>query len=112
VVHAGEGTELTLAAAHAVQRGSVDFGRHIFHLALADAVLAGAGAVHGESALVEAFNESANARDLLGIVHIDQDADMKIAVAHMADDRCQQFTLGDVPLRLRDSFRPSRTPYP
>ena len=39
----------------------------IFHLALADAVLAGAGAVHGERALDQALDEGLGARELVGV---------------------------------------------
>ena len=45
------GSSARLIARIAVERRLAVLGRKIFHLALADAVLAGAGAVHGERAL-------------------------------------------------------------
>ena len=44
------------------------------------------------------------ALDLVGIVHVDQQREVEIAVADMADDRRQQPALGDVALRLGDAF--------
>ena len=45
------GSSARLIAAMAASAGRAMLGREIFHLALPDAVLAGAGAVHGQRAL-------------------------------------------------------------
>src|SRR5262245_38939241 len=95
-VHDVERIERALDRAHDIERRRAIFGRQIFHLALADAVFAGAGAVHGKSALGEAIEKGADARDLIRVIHVDQQADVKIAVAHMADDRRHELALGDV----------------
>jgi hypothetical protein len=60
---------------------------HIGDLLLADAVLAGAGAAHGDGAVGEAGGESFGGVDLVGVAHVDKRAHMKIAVGDMAEDR-------------------------
>ena len=59
----------------------------VLHLALADAMLAGAGAVHGDGAEGEPADEGLGAAHLVGIFDVDQHGHMEIAVADMADDR-------------------------
>ncbi len=44
------------------------------------------------------------ALDLVGVVHVDQQRQMEIAVADMAEDRRDQIELGDVALRFGDAF--------
>ena len=39
-----------------------------------------------------------------GVVHVDQQRQVEIAVADMADDRRDQLALGDVALGLGDAF--------
>ena len=76
----------------------------ILHLALPDAVLAGAGAFHGERALGQPLDEALGRGDLGRIVHVDQRADVEIAVADMADDRRDQSHLVDVAPGLDHAF--------
>src|SRR5438552_4499322 len=73
-------------------------------LALADAVLAGAGAFHGNRAHVEPGDEFFGERDFLRIVDVHQHQHMEIAVAGMADDRRDQAHFGDVGLGFGDAF--------
>ena len=55
------GSSARLIARMASSAGSAVLGREILHLALADAVLAGAGAVHGERALDQPLDEGLGA---------------------------------------------------
>ncbi len=73
-------------------------------LALPDAVLAGAGAVHRDSPEVEPRDEFFGPRDLGGIVDIHQHQRVEIAVSDMADDRRDQAYFGNVGFRLGDAF--------
>ena len=57
------------------------------HLALPDAVLAGAGSVHGDGALGKPRNHLLGGPHLVRVIGIDEHTHMKIAVADMADDR-------------------------
>ena len=66
------GSSARLIARIDVERRRAMLGLEVFHLALADAVLAGAGAVHGERALDQPLDEGLGARDLVGVVHVDQ----------------------------------------
>ena len=52
-----ERVERALDRAHGVERRLAVLGQEIFHLALADAVLAGAGAVHRQRALDQPFEQ-------------------------------------------------------
>ena len=63
-------------------------GHQKFHLALADAVLAGAGAVHGERPLHQALRHAWRG-DLVGLAGSTM-KQMEIAVADMADDGRQR----------------------
>src|SRR5712664_1935547 len=56
--------------AHGVDRLNPEFGLKIFLLALADAVLAGAGPAHRLRPLHQAMHEVLAARHLLTIVHV------------------------------------------
>src|SRR4029077_21266195 len=42
--------------------------------------------------------------DFVGVVHVDEQRQMKVAVADMADDRRQEPACGDVALGLDDAF--------
>ena len=81
------GSSARLIARMVSSAGSPCSAMQIFHLALADAVLAGAGAVHGDGAFGQAFEKILGALDLVGVVEIDQQQHMEIAVADMADHR-------------------------
>ena len=80
----------------------------VFHLLLADAMLAGAGALHGERPLDQAVDEGLAGRDFRRIVHVHERLDMEIAVAHMADDRGDEPGRLDIPFRFVDAFRKAR----
>src|SRR6185437_7590232 len=82
--------ERALERAHGVERLGAEFGFEVFLLALADAVLAGAGAVHRLRALHQAMHELLPARHLLAIVDVAGHRAMKVAVTDMADDRRDQ----------------------
>src|SRR5947209_3105164 len=75
----------------------------ILHLALADAVLARAGAVHADGPKVEAPDELVGALDLARILHVDHDRQVEIAVADVTDDRRDEPAPGDVVHRLADA---------
>ena len=72
-------------------------------LAVADAVLARAGAAVRERALDQAGVELLGAGDVLGIVGVDQHAGVEVAIADVADDRGGKTVLGDVRLRRLDA---------
>src|SRR5580704_12985509 len=80
------------------------FPFEIFHLALADAMLARAGASHGERPLDQALDESLDALHLLAVIEVEERRRVEIAVPDMADDRRQEAELGDVALRALDAF--------
>ena len=98
------GSRARLIARMAASAGSPSSACEILHLALSDAMLAGAGSVHGQRALHQAFQKIVHACNLGRIVEVDQHADMEIAVADMADDRAEQIALGDVALRFSHAF--------
>ena len=68
-------------------------GDEELHLAQSDAVLAGAGAVHGQRAHDQAIVQALGFLEFLRIVAVDQEAQMEIAVADVADQRRDQETL-------------------
>ena len=68
------GSSARLIARMAASAASPCSACKIFHLALPDAVLAGAGSVHRQRALDQAFEESLGARDLVAVVQVDQSA--------------------------------------
>ena len=75
-------------------------GGEIANLALADAVLAGAGAAIGQRPLDQPVEEGLHLAPLLGIGRVDQRQDVEIAVADMADDRREQARAGRCPARV------------
>ena len=103
-VHDVERIERVFDRAHAVERRLAALGFQVFHLALADAVLAGAGAVHRQRPLHQAFEEQLHARDFRLVVEIDQNADVEIAVADVTDDGADQLARGNVALGFGDAF--------
>ena len=98
------GSSARLIARMVANAGCAVLGQKIFHLALADAVLAGAGAVHGDGALGEPGEKFLRAPDLVGVVAVDQQQHMEIAVADMADHRRQQPARRGVALAFADAF--------
>src|SRR5262249_23995048 len=92
-----------LQRAHGFKRLFAEFRLQIFLLALPDAVLAGAGAVHRLRALNQPMRELLAARHLIGVGGVAEHGAMEIAVADMADDRRQQLEALEVRLGLRDA---------
>src|SRR5215472_19221544 len=77
-------------------------------LAEADAMLAGAGAAHGERAMDHAVIHALGTGHLLGIVGVDHEAEMEISVSHMADDDSEKLRLHHIALCLEDAFGKAR----
>src|SRR4051812_4529968 len=77
-------------------------------LAVPHAVLAGAGPADGDRASYEAVVERNRAGAFVRVVGVDQDREMEIAVAHMADQRSQQRGLREVALGLGDRLGQAR----
>src|SRR3954469_16150331 len=78
---------------------------HELSLAGADAVLAGAGAVHRNRALDEAFVEGFSFGHLRRIRGIDAKTHVKVAISHMADRGDEKGSLLHILVRLLDAFR-------
>src|SRR3954464_295656 len=78
--------ECVLDRAHYSKRRTV-LGFQVFHLALPDPVLAGAGSLHRKGTLDQAFAELLCGLDFGGIVKVDKRRDMEIAITHVTDDR-------------------------
>src|SRR3546814_7198503 len=76
-IHDVFGIERLLDLAHHRQCFAV-LGRQEAHLAGADAVLAGAGATHGEGAHHHALVNPLGACHLLGVVGIDEESEMEV----------------------------------
>src|SRR5215475_11216088 len=103
-VHDVGRVERLLDGTHGGERAGTVLRFEIFHLALPDAVLARARALHGQRAVHQAFAQRLGARRLVGIAQVDQQREMEIAVADMAENRRHQPALGNVALRRRDAF--------
>jgi len=78
--------ERLLERPHGVDGYRTKFAIEILHFALPHAVLAGAGAVHGERSLDETPQQRFGAGDFACVVHVDEKAQVEIAVADVADD--------------------------
>src|SRR5262249_53530825 len=79
-------------------------GRKEIQLAVADPVLAGAGAAEAQRAQHHALVDALRLGHLGGILRIDDEGDVEVAVADMAHDRSHQRRGADVGLGLRDAF--------
>src|SRR3569623_827284 len=84
------------------------FGNKVFLLALTNAMLTGAGAVHAVRPLGEAMHDFVPAGQFVGIVDVAQHQAVEIAVADMADDRRDQLEVFDVLLRLGHAIGKAR----
>src|SRR4051812_326451 len=73
-------------------------------LAVAHAVLAGAGAVHGDRAAHEAVVEGLRPLELGRVVRVHEDRQVEVAVADVADDRRDEAGGVDVALGLVDAL--------
>src|SRR6185312_3391668 len=89
--------ERMLDRAHDIDRAA-EFALQERHLALTDAMLARAGAVHGDRPHVEAGDEGFRRLDLLRVLGVEQQRHMEIAVADMTDDRAYEAVLGNIDL--------------
>ena len=85
--------ERRLDAPHEVKRDRAVLLFHVGALLLADAVLAGAGAAHGDGAMGETGGEAFRRVDLGRVRHVDERAHVEIAVADVADDRRDEAAL-------------------
>ena len=74
----------------------------VARLAVPDAVLAGARAAVLERAAHDAVVELHAARDVGGVVAIDEQGDVEVAVADVAQDRARQAVLVEVGARAQD----------
>src|SRR5665213_303613 len=97
------GIERALDRAHHLYRFA-QFADQPVLLAEPDAVLAGAGAVHGQGPLDQAAVEAFGLQQLFGMAGIDHEDDMEIAVADMAEDRRGNARGQKVALGLADAF--------
>src|SRR4051794_3031113 len=93
-----------LQRAHGVDCLGPELRLEVFLLALADAVLAGAGSTHPLRALDETVHEVLSPRHLVRIVDVAQQRAMKIAVADMADDWRHQIEPYEVFLGLNHAI--------
>ena len=98
------GSRACLMRAHRPHRNGAVLGLEIADLAVADAVLAGAGAAERERLVDHAPVHRLGARHLGRVVEIDQEDQVEVAVADVADQRREQAGLGDVPLDRGDAF--------
>src|SRR6478735_2950202 len=89
---------------HDGQRRGTVLGHQIFHLPLPHSMLAGAGSIHCKRALHQPFGQRLRPLHFVRVVHVDQQRKMKITVADMAYDRCQNAAYFDIALRLRHAF--------
>ena len=107
-IHDVEWIDRALERSHQFYRRAAVFELEILHLLLSDAVLAGAGPVHGDRARDEPIDELLNFRDLLRVIGIDQRQAMEIPIPDVADDGRKQAHLRDVTLGFFDAFRKTR----
>ena len=74
------------------------FLAHVFFLELTDAMFARAGAFHGQAAPHQPFDEPLHALHFPGIVHVDEQAHVKIAIANVAENGCNESGCSNVSL--------------
>src|SRR6478752_6229529 len=89
---------------HNRQRRGTMLGHQIFHLPLPHPMLAGAGSIHCKRPLHQPFGQRLRPLHFVRIVHVDQQRKMKITVADMAYDRCQNAAYFDIALRFSHAF--------
>src|SRR5208282_379456 len=88
-IHDVERIERPLDSAHEVDSLAVLVCQHV-ELMPADAVLSGAGAAHGDRPQAHPARERLGPPSLRLVVGIEEHDQMKVAVADVADDRCDQ----------------------
>ena len=71
-------------------------------------MLARAGAFHAQGALHQAVNKRLDFVDLFGVFHVDQNEQMKIAIADMAHQRGDQSGFGDIFMGLVNALGQTR----
>src|SRR3982074_1042705 len=106
-VHDVVGVDRTFDGAHQVERRS-ELVLEIGHLALADAVLAGTGAVHGDGAGRQSIGKCLHPFHLVGVVAVEHHGDMEIAVADMTHDRPEQAAAREIVLGRHDAIGEAR----
>ena len=84
------------------------FKAHIADFLLADAVFAGAGPLHRQSAFDQALQEGFDLCHFLRIIGEKHQPEMKIAISDMTDNRCGDSCFLDIFLRRLDTFRQTR----
>ncbi|CAM2144652.1 hypothetical protein PT2222_160115 [Paraburkholderia tropica] len=100
--------ERMLDGAHGVDGiGAVLFHEEV-HLVQPHAVLARAGAVHADRALHDAMVQAFGLVDFVGLVGVDQDRHVEVAVAHVAHDRAGQRRALQVGFGFRHAFGEAR----
>ena len=100
--------ERALQPHHQVERVVAVLNAQEIHLVQADAVLAGAGSVHGERALDDARVQPLGFLDLARIIGIGKNRAMEVAVADMAEDRRRQEARLEVGNRFVDAVGQAR----
>jgi hypothetical protein len=80
----------------------------ILHFSVTDSVLAGTGSAHGKSALHGLLRKSVRFLKLRRVVGIENAQDMKVAIAHMADNRQRKRNFSKIILGFGNAFRQTR----
>ena len=96
------GVERVLDGAHHAHTRRAVLELEVAGLAVADAVLAGARAAVLERPAHDAVVELHAARDVGGVVAIDEQRDVEVAVADVAEDRAGEAVLVEVGARAQD----------
>ena len=92
-----------LDRSHHFDPGMSVLGDEEARLAVSDAVLPSTGPVISERTVHQPGVELLGALDVLGVIRVDEHADVEVAVAHMTDDRGCQAMLSDVGLSCGDA---------
>src|SRR5574340_734866 len=77
----------------------------MLYLADPHAVLAGAGAVHGEGARDETLVDRLRFLQLARFLRIERDTEVEIAIAHVAGDHDRERRRPEILLRFHQAFR-------
>src|SRR5262245_3928046 len=86
-------------------------GAHVLHLALTDAVLAGYGSLHRQSARGGPVDEIGDLLALLRYGAVEHRAGVEVAVADMAHDGCDETRAADVGLGFEHALGQPRYGY-
>jgi hypothetical protein len=102
-IHDAERVEGLLDGAHDAE-AVAELGLQIFRFALADAVLAGAGAFHADGARREPLQEGLHRLHVLRVRPVHHRLGVEVAVTGVTGDRCDQPERLDVRLRFQHAF--------